>query len=886
MRKIRAFLLRCLHSRKLADDFEDELQNHVEMDIEDRIRAGLDRQEARRQALIRLGGIDQARQSYRERAGLPRIEALLYDVRYALRGFRRNPVFAFTAIVTLALAIGTSAAVFSVVDRILFRPLPYAHDDQLVSVGLAQTLEKQEFTLGGFYYEWRDNQRPFASITFERGNSECNLTEARPISLHCSEVAQNFLPTLGIAPVIGRNFSQEEDLPGGPKVALISDSLWLNRYNRDPGVLNRSISIDDHPARIIGVLPKNFEMPRLFSADIVFPARMDVAAQHTVNSGIGYPMWAFARLKPSVSVRQAEEQMQPLFNHTQQWIPAQIRNDFHLRVRSIRDRQMQEAYLAAWVLLGAVFAVLMIACANVASLFSARGAARQRELAVRSALGATRARLIMQTMTEALLLAIAGAAGGCALAVVLLRIFVAIAPTGVPLMAEARLDLRILLFAVSIALACAVLFGIMPSLEKPNASALAARSIGQASHAWFRRLLVTAQIAISVVLLTAASLLLKSFRNIETQALGMQTNHVLKVNVALNRERYAPVRYIMDFYMRAEASLRSVEGVTSVAMSDSLPPDSESWHYDVRFSDIYITGKPHVESAISEAVVVRSVTPNFFRVLQIPIVEGRGFTEDERDSKDSFVILSKRLASRLFPGTNPIGQHLQIGIFNPYFQLKGPQYTVVGVAANVKNAGLTGESTPEYYTLRRNSPEAWNRHCVLLVETPLPTSVIGPWALSRIAQIDPLAPVEIEPLTQSVSRLADRPRFETALISFFAITGLIMALIGLYGVVAYTAVQRTQEIGIRMALGSGRLDVLRLILGEGMRLALFGGAAGLVAALALSRLIKSLLFSVGPTDPGTFVAVAFLLVAVGALASFLPARRAAMINPVEALRSE
>src|ERR1019366_7148387 len=285
MRKVRALWMRLrdLLSARRVDEFNAELDSHIAIATEEGVRAGLTETEARRRALLGLGGAEQTRQAYSERATLPLLENLSRDVRYALRGFRRNPVFAITAIVTLALGIGATTAVFSVIDRILFRSLPYSHDDQLVSVGLVQSLERQEFTLGGFFYEWRDNQKPFTSLTFERGVDECNLTEAKPLALHCAQVAQDFLPTLGVAPVFGRNFLPEEDLPNGPKVALISDGLWLARFNRSPTILDKSISIDDHLVRIVGVLPKDFEMPRLQPADIVLPAAMDVAAQHTVN---------------------------------------------------------------------------------------------------------------------------------------------------------------------------------------------------------------------------------------------------------------------------------------------------------------------------------------------------------------------------------------------------------------------------------------------------------------------------------------------------------------------------------------------------------------------------------------------------------------------------
>jgi putative ABC transport system permease protein len=885
---MREFLTRVrffLFSRKPAE-LEDELQFHLERATEFNLAAGMDPEEARRQARIQFGAVEAAREQSHEQKPGWWVGTLVQDVRYALRGFRRNPAFALTVIATLALGIGATTAVFSVVDRILFRSLPYAHDDRLVSVGLVQSLERQEFTVGGFFYEWRDNQKPFASLTFERGVNECNLTEANPVHLQCAVVAQNFLPTLGLAPVLGRNFSLDEDLPNVAKVALISHGLWLSRFNRDPGVLNKTIKIDDESVRIIGVLPQNFEMPRLQHADIVVPAQMDVAAQHTVNSGIGFPMWAFARLKPGVSAQQASDELQPLYLHTQQWIPKEIRQDFHLQVRSIRDRQMQEAYRVAWVLLGAVFAVLLIACANVTSLFSARGLARERELAVRSALGASRTRLTRQTLTEALLLAIAGAAAGCLLSELLLRIFIAIAPTGLPFLAQAQLDVRIILFTVLLTLLCAATFGIVPALQKPNVTRLVAKQAGSTTRARLRRFLVAAQIGISVVLLSGAGLLLQSFRNLEHQNLGMQTRNVLTLHISLNGDRYPSGQGYMDFYLRVENALQHLPGVTAVGMTNSLPPDNSSWHDDVRYSDMIVAGRPPTPPGTGGTVISRAVTPAYFHVLKIPILRGRGFSEQDRQSSTHPVILSQLLAARLFPEGNAIGQHLLRGVFNPYLTVDGPANVVVGVAGNVKNAGLAGQDDPEIYNLRTNHSQDWNRHNFFVIETPFPASVIAPWVRAETAHLDPNAPVEIGTLSQEVSKLADRPRFETALLGFFAACGLLMAIIGLYGVISYVATQRTQEIGVRMAVGATRADIMRLIAMEGIRLIVLGGVFGLGAALAAAQLLKSLTFQVGPRDPATYIAVVSLLGLVALAATLIPARAAMRTDPGEALRHE
>jgi predicted permease len=548
---------------------------------------------------------------------------------------------------------------------------------------------------------------------------------------------------------------------------------------------------------------------------------------------------------------------------------------------------MQDAYTVAWMLLGAVFAVLLIACANVASLFSARGAARERELAVRSALGASRGRLIRQTLTEAFLLAATGAVAGSLLAEILLRVFIAIAPTGVPFLAQARLDLRVVLFTVLVSLLCAAIFGILPALEKPRAAALVGRQTKSGAHTRLRRVLVAAQIAISVVLLSGASLLVKSFWNLEQQNLGMQTRNVLTLRVPLNWERYPSGQAYMSFYLRVEAALRRLPGVTAVGMTDSLPPDANSWHGGRRYADIFLTGRPRIPQGTGGSVVARLVTPDYFRVLQIPIVQGRGFTEEERNSSADFIIVSKLLAARLFPTGDAIGQHIQFANYVPYFSLDGPVFTVVGVAADVKNAGLAGQDEPEYYELRSaHHPESWDQHHFFLLESAFPASVVTPWIRSQIAQLDPNAPVEIGVLSQDVYKLADRPRFETALLGFFALCGLLMAVIGLYGVIAFMAAQRTQEIGVRMALGATRLDILRLIAGEGARLILLGGALGLAAALAAAQLLKSLLYNVGPRDPTAFAAVALLLAVVALAATLIPARSAMRVEPVVALRYE
>jgi predicted permease len=834
--------------------------------------------EAHRQALVEFGGVERAReQCYEQRPGW-RLGTVAQDVRYALRGFRRNPVFTITVIATLAVGIGATTAVFSVVDRILFRSLPYAHDDRIVSLGLVQSLEKQEFTLGGFFYEWRDNQKPFEAIASQGTMLHaCDLVEANPAQLNCIQAQAGFLPLLGISPVLGRNFLPEEDRPSGPRVALISYGLWQDHYNRDAGILNRLIDVDGSPARVIGVLPKGFELPTLQAPDVMMPLAIDEGIER--RSSPGHPMRTFARLRPGVNIAQARAEMEPLFNHTRDtMIPAPLRKDFHLSIRSLRDRETQDVQWTAWILLGSVLAVLLIACANVASLMMARGEVRERELAVRAALGASRGRLIQQTLTEAALLSIAGAAAGMVLADGLLRAFVAIGPTGIPFLKRAGLDSRIALFTALLSGLCGAVFGLLPALQTPRAAALAARATRFRNRAVLRRSLVVGQIAISMVLLSGAALLLRSFQNMEEQSLGMQTQGVLTARIALPGFRYDTGQKRMEFYLRAEAALRRLPGIRAVSFTDSVPPGG--WNSGFRFSELTASGKPRPVPGSGGSVASRVVTPDYFRALNIPIVRGRGFTEEDRNGGDSFVVLSRLLAARMFPGEDPVGKRIQKG-------QDGPWSTVAGVAENVKNNGLTEQDEPEIYFLRRSAAEDWGMPApVMIVDAVLPPKTVAPWVRSAIAGIDPTVPVETETLAQSVSKLAGRSRFETALLGFFAFCGLLMAVIGLYGVIAFMAAQRTQEIGVRMALGATRLDILRLIAGEGVRLIVLGGVLGLAAALGTAQLLKSLLYNVGSHDPMLYAAATLLLAVVALAATLIPARAAMRVEPVVALREE
>lgn len=802
------------------------------------------------------------------------------DARYTFRDLRRNPVFSVSVVLTFVLGIGSASAVFCVVDKILFRPLPYAHSERVVSVGLVAPIEPQEFMLGGSYYEWQDNQRPFVAMTSEAGVEPCDLTEANPSRLDCARVESNFLPTLGVVPVVGRNFLTNEDRPNAPNVALISYALWSSRFNMDRSISGKIVRIDQKPMEIIGVLPKDFEMPRLQSADVLLPEALDVAAQRRANPG--RPLWAFARLKPNVTAEQAKAQLEPLFEYSLQQAPAPFRKEVHYTVRSLRDRQFYDVHRAAWILLGLVATVLLIASANITSLLMARYSRREREIAIRDALGAGRMRLLQQAIVECLVFSGAGALAGVMLAALLLHIFVALAPGGMPFLNSAQINSRILIFTLGTSLLCALGFALATGLRRTGPNALTSRNWTIRRSASIRRGLVVAQIASGLLLLVSASLLARSFWNLEKQDLGMNDQNVLTASISLGRTAYPSAERQMAFFDQLERSLRFGPGILAVAMSDSLPPGG--YHHDQIYASLRVAGQPRLATGTGGNVAWRWVTPDYFRALGIPMIEGGGFPDSERTSSDRHVVLSHSLAVRMFPNQCPIGKQVQLAAGAPPDQ--DPPYTVVGVAADVKNGGLAAGEEPEYYRLRSNRAEDWDHAAVVIVKSNLPAVILERWLKKQVSSIDPSQPVEIHTLEERVAKLADQPRFAMLLVAYFALTGLGLSVIGLYGVTSFITVQRKPEFGIRIALGARKSDIMETVLVDAMRMVLPGVIIGVVLSLGASRIWSSMLFQVRPNDPITFLGATVLLVFVAFIASLVPAVSATRVDPMAGLRME
>ena len=882
MRPLRAWLIRLsgLFRKEQRDaELSAELESHLQLHVEDNLRAGMSPEEAKRRAMLTLGGVEQTKERYRDRRGLPLMEGLLQDLRYALRTLAMRPGFAATVILTLALGIGATTAVFSVVDRVLFRSLPYPHDDRLVSFGVKAPFEGLEFMLAPEYAVLRGQQTPFESMTsLTPGGVDCDITEQNPIRLNCAAVESTFLSTFGIHPIVGRDFVREDERPGAAPVGLLSYGLWRTRYGGDPNIVGRTVALAGKPTQIIGVLPADFEMPNLGPADMLLPQILDESALDRNHPQV--LLRAFARLKPSVTIAQASAALQPWYQDSLRFVPPQFRAEVSLRVRSLRDRQMGDSRVGAWVLLGAVVAVLLLACVNVVNLLLVRAVARKRELAVRAAMGAGRGRLVRQALTESAVLALLGGVAGCGLAYALLRVFLSIAPDGIVHLQQASLDPRVLVFCLGVSLLAGLLFGIAPAMNEPAAEWLAGRASSTATRGWFRQTLVAAQIGGSLMLLAGAGMLLRSLWNIENVPMGLDAQHVITAQVSLAEHSYPDIQKQLGFFQRVEARLTRLPGAGMIALSDTLPPSGGM--QATFFASIEVPGREKPSEGTGGMVGWRMVTPSYFQVLGIPIVRGRGFTETDRGPNEQPVILSEALAARLFPGEDPLGKSLRFTAFDR----KGPWRTVVGVAANVRNDGLTKEGDPEFYIPWKNDMETYVGRAYVIFRTPLSSESIVPWTRSQIAEIDPTVPVEFATMSTRVSKLTARPRFDALLLSLFAGIGVVLAALGIYGVVSFFVSQRTQEIGVRMALGATPRGVSRLVLRNMAGLATGGAVLGLVGAWYGARLLRSLLFGVKDHDPWLLALAAVLLLAVAFLAAWIPARRAARVDPMVALRYE
>ncbi|MEO8658140.1 MAG: ABC transporter permease [Bryobacteraceae bacterium] len=733
-------------------------------------------------------------------------DSILQDVRYFARGLARNPGFTISALLAAALGIGSTTAVFSVVDRLLLRPLPYHHAQELVSIGMMAPLDTNEFMFASGYMDLQREKGPLSGVTaFQAGSQDCDITEQNPVRQRCMKVPANFFEVLGVSLAAGRPFTLDQDRPHVPPVALISHSLWRSRFGSDPAAVGRKLEIDGVPTPIAGVLPPGFEMPTLATADILLPMQLDEATERE-----GRAFRVFARLKPDTNATQARAALQPHFDRELATVPPRFRKEITFRVQPLRDRQVGDSRLAAFALVGAVISVLLIACANIANLLLARAVSRAPEMAMRTALGASRLRLIRQAFTESLLLSGCGGVLGSVLAWALLRAFVALGTGALPRLDQASIDPRVLGFALAASVGAGLLFGLAPALRASDVSLAGGTRVTPSSVYGLRAALVTLQVAACVVLLAGAGLLMSSLWRLQQVPLGMQTDHVVAARFVLGLHRYGRGEDQLEFFRALEERLKSVPGVQTAAITDSLPP-SGGWR-GRPLSTIAVEGVPEMPEGTGGMVAWRYITPEYFTVLGIPIQRGRGFTNEDR-APDAFrIILNETLARRLFPHQDPVGRHV----------LRGPQgewFTVAGIAADTRSRGPAADVGPEYYVVRKASadvtwrnaepPEGW-RSAYVVARTSIDPGVASGGIRAAVAALDPTIPVQLETMPQRMEGINARPRFNALLLGFFALAGLVLAAIGLYGVLSFLVAMRTREFGIRMALGAAPASIMSL----------------------------------------------------------------------------
>ena len=873
-----------LWKRQEVDDrVAEELAFHLRMQTEENIRRGMAPKEAQAAARRQVGNTTQVREEVRRMSTVSFLAETLQDVRFSLRTIRRNPGFALATVLVLALGLGASTAMFSALDRMLFRPLPYADADRLVNIGMIDRNAEPPVVLfpeREYRERWKPAPEPFAAVTTASGHMRiCDVTERNPEFLPCTSVESNFLQTFGVRPILGRDFTPEDDVRGAPPVALISQEVWTRRFGADPDAIGRTIDLNGSPVRVVGVLPAGFAMPTGEVPGILEPLRNYPLLDPQGTRALGN-IPAFGRLKPGATPEQAgaaiTTRIEPLLQDALKGRQNNGKVDFQPQVTPLRDYLVGDSARLAWLLLGAVAGLLLIACVNVTNLVLARLAARDREFAVRWSLGAGRARLSRLALIESLLLALAGGALGLFFATVLLQVFVQLAPpNSIPESGLASVDLRVVSFAAVLAVAVGVAVGIWPTLAVLRSRALQyGPRATSALRPRMRFTLVTAQIALTVTLLTGSALLLRTLWNLVSVPLGYQSEGVITMGVHLLGQRHPQGSNLPNFDRILER-IREIPGTTDATMTYPAAPPAGNFE---SMLDVLVDHEPD-SRAKGLFIRMRFVTPGYFRLFSIPILRGRTFEEADHGLQPPRLILSESAARILFGSQDPIGHTVGMGGGT------GEWGEVVGVAGDVRNNGLVREPDPEIY-MSTPRKTAGMPYAFFAIRTQANTADAIALMEQAVTDVDPRVPVTVEPLSDEVARLTERTRFIAWLLSAFAGLALLLAAAGLYGVASYLVTQRTRDIGVRMALGAAPGDISRQVVGEAVRWIVAGLALGCALAWVGARVVTGELYGIGSHDPASWIAALVLLCIALLLAVVRPSTRAARVDPMEALRAE
>jgi putative ABC transport system permease protein len=804
------------------------------------------------------------------------MDTLRQDLAYALRRLRQSPGFTAVAVATLALGIGANGAIFSVVNAVLLRPLPFEDADRLVRLSQIWKGKPSVYSPQNFL-DVQASAHSFESLAVYAGSGVTLTGRGAAASLTGSEVSTSFFDVLRVRPAYGRAFETGENEPGHTKVVVLGDRLWRERFAADPGVVGQTVQLDREPFTVVGVAPAGFAFPA--GAELWKPIEYD-ARFRSQSRGAWY-LGAIGRLAPGVSVNQARGEVATIHQRLAREFP-DADEGVGATVDSLQESMVGGSRRALLVLLGAVGLVLLIACVNVANLLLARVAAREGELAVRTALGAGRLRLVRQLLTESVTLSVLGGGAGVLLATFSLDALLALQPQGVPRLAEVRVDRAVVAFSAGLSILTGLLFGVVPALQmtgRPTAESLreGGRGILSGRGHRLRSTLVVGQVALAMMLLAGAGLLLRSFSQLRRVDPGFRSEGVLSFRLALPESAYAKDPARVAFFDGLTGRLAALPGVRSAGAIMRAPLTGA--RFNLSFE---VKGRPPLPPAQQPSMEIRVATPDYFRTMGIPVLRGRAFTATDGAEAPQVVLISEEAARRHFPNEDPLGRFITLGWGRDRGKPRGGE--VVGVVGDVKEVGLAEEDPPELYLPYAQSPvETMD---VVLRTAVAPRSVV-PSAERVVRDLDPELPVaRVATLDEVVARSISEPRFYMVLLGAFAAMAVFLAALGIFGVLSYAVVQRAREIGIRVALGAHPADVLRMVLAQAAGLALLGVAVGLAGALALSRAIASLLFELSPTDPLTLAGTAGLLSAVALLASYLPARRATRVDPLIALRSE
>jgi putative ABC transport system permease protein len=857
---------------RVEQELDEELQYHLDRQIAERLAEGQAPEEARYAALRAMGAITQNKEECRDMRAVGWIEDMRQDLRFAVRTLRKNPGFTTVAVLVLGLGIGANTAMFSVAYGILLRPLPYADGER---VALVEMNAARQDVFGSMsvrdYLTWQENNRAFEDpALFRTRRMDISGSGKNPEQVRGALVTAGFFTVLGLTPVIGRTFAAGEDNPGAPRLAVLGEPMWQRRFARDPSVLGQSILIGGTPFTVIGVMPRAFQFPR---------REMEIWINMPMNPPSGYGPWLYrglARLKPGVTLEQAQTELNAIALKIEQQNPNYKR--VNLPLRSLRDAILGTTVKPTiYLLSGAVGLLLLVAVVNVANLILARATVREREMALRLSLGASRSRIMRQLLSEGVLLSILAAVAGSALAwggVHLIRVW---NPGNLPLIEYVRLDSLALAFTVLTCIVTAVLFSLAPALGSANTDLSSTLKEGgrggteTRAQGRLRGALVVCEIALSFILLVGAGLLLRSLVNLERETGGFSATprQILSMLVSGEHPKYNDARTSRAYFDEVLRRARNLHGVESVALSDSLPPD--------RINDVdsfQVEGQTLAAGEMNPVVPAIVASPGFFDALRIPLLQGREFSNHDHHNAAPVVIVTEGFARRFFPNQQAVGKRMRRG--------GGPWMEIVGVTGNVKYMGLTTDTDPVYYV---PFTQTSSRRMYLVVRCSGNAAELAEPLRRGIQSIDSSVTLaEISTMEKVLNRSFSRPRFNTLLLVFFAGTAFLLASVGIYGLIAYWVAQRSHEIGVRMALGAAPTQVVRMVVRQSASLAAAGSVIGLTSALALTHLLKTMVFGVGVRDALTFASAFIAILLMVLVASLVPVLRATRISPVVALR--